>query len=121
MASLIAQISGLQSSVNEIKASIEKLADGHVTTREFQAEARRRLDDSEKDRRDLWKKYNDMREQTDASLKAMREQTEASIEAMDQRVDDAKARGDGAVLWVKLASAGFGAVLIAVLAALLHK
>jgi|GEM_PF-3171557 len=110
MASLIAQISGLQGSVNDIKASIEKLADGHVTTREFQAEARRRLDDSEKDRRDLWKKYNDMREQTDASL-----------EAMGQRVDAAKARGDDAMLWLKLASAGFGAVLIAMLGAFLRK
>jgi chromosome segregation ATPase len=121
MASLIAQISGLQSSVNEIKASLEKLAEGYTNTREFQAEARRRLDDSEKDRRDLWKKYTGLREQTDTSLKTMREQTEASLEAMGQRVDTAQARGDNAMLWLKLASAGFGAVLIAILAALLRK
>ena len=37
VATLITRIDSLQSSVNEIKVSMEKLAEGHTTTRKFQA------------------------------------------------------------------------------------
>jgi TolA-binding protein len=113
MASLIAQISGLQSSVNEIKASLEKLAEGYTNTREFQAEARRRLDDCAADRRDLWNKINDIR---DRDLKEMRD-----------KVDDARAEASTATdqarslfLWFKIACAACGALLLALFAAVLR-
>jgi hypothetical protein len=77
VATLITRVDSLQSGVNEIKVSMEKLAEGHTTTREFQAEARRRLDDCAADRRDLWNKINDIR---DREMKDLRD-----------KVDDARA------------------------------
>lgn len=113
MASLITQIAGLQNSVNEIKVSLEKLAEGHTNTREFQAEARRRLDDCAADRRDLWSKINDIR---DRELKEIRD-----------KVDDARAEASTAMdqagslfMWLKIACAACGALLLALFVAVLR-
>jgi chromosome segregation ATPase len=114
VATLITRIDSLQSSVNEIKVSMEKLAEGHTTTREFQAEARRRLDDCAADRRDLWNKINDVR---DRELKDLRD-----------KVDDARAeagtaaeRAQSLSLWLRIACAAYGALLLALFAATLHR
>ena len=113
MASLITKIAGLQDSVNEIKVSMEKLAEGHTTTREFQAEARRRLDDCAADRRDLWNKINDIR---DRELKDLRD-----------KVDDARAEASTAIdrtqslsIWLRVACAAYGALLLALFVAVLR-
>lgn len=113
MASLITQIAGLQNSVNEIKVSVEKLAEGHTSTREFQAEARRRLDDCAADRRDLWSKINDIR---DRELKDLRD-----------KVDDARAEASTAIdrtqslsMWLRVACAAYGALLLALFVAVLR-
>ena len=113
MASLITKIAGLQDSVNEIKVSLEKLAEGHTNTREFQAEARRRLDDCAADRRDLWSKINDIR---DRELKEIRD-----------KVDDARAEASTAMdqagslfMWLKIACAACGALLLALFVAVLR-
>jgi chromosome segregation ATPase len=114
VATLITRIDSLQSSVNEIKVSMEKLADGHTTTREFQAEARRRLDDCAADRRDLWNKINDIR---DRELKEIRD-----------KVDDARAEASTAMertlslsMWLRVACAAYGALLLALFVAALHR
>lgn len=114
VATLITRIDSLQDSVNEIKVSMGKLAEGHTTTREFQAEARRRLDDCAADRRDLWSKINDIR---DRELKEIRD-----------KVDDARAeastaaeRAESVFTWLRIACASYGALLLALLAAALHR
>jgi len=114
VATLITRIDSLQNSVNEIKVSMEKLADGHTTTREFQAEARRRLDDCAADRRDLWNKINDIR---DRELKDLRD-----------KVDDARAEASTATeraqslsTWLRIACAAYGTLLLALFAAALHR
>lgn len=91
-----------------------KLAEGHTGTREFRAEARRRLDDCAADRRDLWNKINDIR---DHELKEIRD-----------KVDDARAKGSTATeraesvfTWLRIACAACGALLLAPFAASLHK
>ena len=113
VATLITRIDSLQSSVNEIKVSMEKLAEGHTSTREFQAEARRRLDDCAADRRDLWNKINDIR---DRELKEIRD-----------KVDDARAEASTAMdqagslfMWLKIACAACGALLLALFVAVLR-
>ncbi len=114
MATLITRMDSLQDSVNDLKSSLEKLTDGHTTTREFQAEARRRLDDCAADRRDLWSKINDIR---DRELKEIRD-----------KVDDARAeastaaeRAQSVFTWLRIACVAYGAVLLALFAASLHK
>jgi len=114
VATLITRIDSLQSSVNEIKVSMEKLAEGHTTTRKFQAEARRRLDDCAADRRDLWNKINDIR---DRELKEIRE-----------KMDDARAetttateRAQSLSTWLRIACAAYGTLLAALFAASLRK
>jgi hypothetical protein len=114
VAALITRIDSLQSSVNEIKVSMDKLAEGHTNTREFQAEARRRLDDCAADRRDLWSKINDVR---DRELKDLRD-----------KVDDARAEASTATeraqslsLWLRIACAAYGALLLVLFAATLHR
>ena len=114
VATLITRIDSLQSSVNEIKVSMEKLAEGHTSTREFQAEGRRRLDDCAADRRDLWNKINDIR---DRELKEIRD-----------KVDDARAEASTAMertqslsIWLRVACASCGALLLALFVAVLHK
>jgi len=113
VATLITRIDSLQSSVNEIKVSMEKLAEGHTSTREFQAEARRRLDDCAADRRDLWNKINDIR---DRELKEIRD-----------KVDDARAEASTAMdqagslfMWLKIACAACGALLLTLFVAVLR-
>jgi hypothetical protein len=114
VATLITRIDSLQSSVNEIKVSMEKLAEGHTSTREFQAEARRRLDDCAADRRDLWNRINDIR---DREFKEIRD-----------KVDDARAEASTAMersqslsMWLRVACAACGALLLALFVAVLHK
>ena len=114
MATLITRMDSLQDSVNDLKSSLEKLTDGHTTTREFQAEARRRLDDCAADRRDLWVKINDIR---DRELKEIRD-----------KVDDARAEASTAAeraqlgfTWLRIACVAYGALLLALFAASLRK
>jgi TolA-binding protein len=114
VAALITRIDSLQSSVNEIKVSMDKLAEGHTNTREFQAEARRRLDDCAADRRDLWSKINDIR---DRELKEIRDKVdEARAEA-----STATERTQSLSLWLRIACAAYGALLLALFAATLHR
>jgi hypothetical protein len=103
-----------KSSVNEIKVSMERLAEGHTTTREFQAEARRRSDDCAADRRDLWNKINDIR---DRELREIRD-----------KVDDARAeastameRANSVYTWLRIACVAYGALLLALFVAALHR
>jgi phage shock protein A len=99
MATVNAKLENLQQSLDDVKESLKALTEGHATTREFRAETMRRLDDCERDRRDLWGKVNEAQ----------------------SKATSADSRAESAHLWLKIACAGFGGALIALASALLHK
>jgi len=98
MATANARLENLQRSVDALTSSLKDLTEGHSASRAFEAESRRRLDDGDQDRRDLWKQINQVRE----------------------RAARAEARADSAHLWLKIACAGYGLALLAIAVHLLN-
>jgi chromosome segregation ATPase len=99
MATANARLENLQRGVDALTATLKDLTEGHSASRAFEAETRRRLDDCEEDRRDLWSQLNKAKE---AAARA-------------------EARSDSAHLWLKVACGGYGAALLAIAVKLFGK
>ena len=121
VATLIADTTNIKSMLGDMKSSLGELTASHATMRDFVSAAVPRFTASEEDRRELWIKVNQIKDQEIREVHLKIDFAHEAARVAKATGELAAARSAIAFLWFKLACAGYGALLLAMFYAVLHK
>ena len=121
VATLIADTTNIKNMLGDMKNSLRELTLSQATVHDFVSAAVPRFTASEEDRRELWLKVNQIKNQEIREVHLKIDLAHEAARVAKAAGDLAAARSAMAFLWFKLACAGYGALLLSMFYAVLHK